>query len=69
MLIQEFQEELNDCDLIDMSLCGHQYTWERGLGTNNHIEVRLNSALVTSEFLNMFKESKLTNLELSSSNH
>lgn len=37
---------LNDCDLIDMCLCGYQYTWERGFGSNNCIEVRLDRELV-----------------------
>ncbi|XP_074360540.1 uncharacterized protein LOC141700744, partial [Apium graveolens] len=68
-LLQGFQDVLNDCDLIDMNLSGYHYTWERGLGTNNHIEVRLDRALVSPDFLNMFKEAKLTNLEVPTSYH
>ena len=68
-LLQGFQDVLNDCELTDMHLCGYQYTWERGLGTTHHIEVRLDRALVTQDFLNLFKEAKLTNLEVSTSDH
>lgn len=68
-LLQGFQEVLNECNLIDMNLAGHQYTWERGNNTGNHIEVRLDRALVTLSFLNMIKEARLTNLEVSTSDH
>lgn len=40
-LLQGFQKVINDCELIDMNLCGYQYTWECGFGTVNHIEMRL----------------------------
>ncbi|XP_074374624.1 uncharacterized protein LOC141715036 [Apium graveolens] len=68
-LLQGFQEVLNDCDLVDMNPCGYQYTWERGFGTSNHIEVRLDRALVSPDFLNLFKDAKLTNLEVSTFDH
>lgn len=57
-LLQGFQEVLNDCELMDMELCGYQYTWERGFGTNKHIEVRLDRALVSQDFLTLFKDAK-----------
>ncbi|KAL8121460.1 hypothetical protein AgCh_018259 [Apium graveolens] len=50
-LIQGFREVLDDCNLIDMDLHGHQYTWERGVGSAEWIEVRLDRALVTPSFL------------------
>lgn len=68
-LIEGFQDVLTDCDLVGMNLCGYQYTWERGFGTSSHIEVHLDRALVNQDFLNIFKEAKLTNLEVSTSDH
>lgn len=68
-LLQGFQSVLTDCDLTDMNLCGHQFTWDRGVGTVNHIEVRLDRALVNPAFLNAFQEARLTNLEISTSDH
>ncbi|KAK1371101.1 Endo/exonuclease/phosphatase domain-containing protein [Heracleum sosnowskyi] len=68
-LIQGFLLALDECSLMDLDLQGYQYTWERGVGTSDWIEVRLDLALVTSEFMNMFKDATLTNLEVSTSNH
>lgn len=68
-LLQGFKEVLNDCDLVDMDLCGYPFTWERGVGTDKHIEIRLDRALVSPAFLSVFKETKLTNLEVSTSDH
>ncbi|XP_074342035.1 uncharacterized protein LOC141679431 [Apium graveolens] len=68
-LLQGFQAILNDCELIDMDLCGYQYTWERGSDSENSIEVRLDRALVTQDFLSMFTNARLTNLEVSTSDH
>ncbi|KAK1368648.1 hypothetical protein POM88_034740 [Heracleum sosnowskyi] len=52
-----------------MHLEGYQFTWERGSGTSKHVEVRLDRALVSPAFLSLFKEAKLTNLEISTSDH
>lgn len=52
-----------------MSLCGYQYTWERGSNSASHIEVRLDRALVSQGFLTLFNDAKLTNLEVSTSDH
>ncbi|KAL8108560.1 hypothetical protein AgCh_024870 [Apium graveolens] len=68
-LLQGFQAVLNDCELTDMDLCGYQYTWERGSETDNSIEVRLDRALVNQSFLSMFTNARLTNLEVSTSDH
>lgn len=68
-LIEGFQEVLEDCNLLYMNLTGHQFTWERGVGTEDWIEIRLDRALVTVAFLNMFKNATLTNLEVSTSDH
>ncbi|XP_074373986.1 uncharacterized protein LOC141714363 [Apium graveolens] len=68
-LVQGFQDVVHDCELIDMHMEGYQFTWEKGLGINRHTEIRLDRALVTQTFLDLFKEAKLTNLEISTSDH
>ncbi|XP_074336782.1 uncharacterized protein LOC141673954 [Apium graveolens] len=58
-----------DVGLIDMSLTGHQFTWERGRGTSEWIEVRLDRALTTDAWLTVFPAARLYNLEGSESDH
>lgn len=41
LLVEGLNKALLDAWLIDMELIGHQYTWERGRGTLNWMEVRL----------------------------
>ena len=68
-LIQGFQEAVNACGLIDLDLIGYPFTWEKGYGTDNWIECRLDWALVSQSWLEEFGLAKLTNLEISSSDH
>ncbi|XP_062099715.1 uncharacterized protein LOC133805549 [Humulus lupulus] len=68
-LINGFQDTLVDCGLSDMELIGHPYTWERGRGTPNWIEVRLDRALISQSWRSIFSAAKLVNLEISASDH
>lgn len=60
---------LEDCDLHDVGLEGHRYTWERGRGTEDWIEIQLDRALVSGNFLRTFTELRVINLEISTSDH
>ncbi|XP_060972577.1 uncharacterized protein LOC115717978 [Cannabis sativa] len=68
-LLQGFHKAISDCNLINFDLSGYQYTWERGKGTANWIEVRLDRALTTQSLMDLFNDAKLFNLKLSSSDH
>uniref|UniRef100_A0A803PL05 Reverse transcriptase domain-containing protein n=1 Tax=Cannabis sativa TaxID=3483 RepID=A0A803PL05_CANSA len=68
-LINGFNQALSDCHLNEFALTGYQYTWEKGRGTNNWIEVRLDRALVNQRWMNLFNSAKLLNLEWSISDH
>ncbi|KAL8124615.1 hypothetical protein AgCh_012314 [Apium graveolens] len=78
-LIDGFNEALQDAGLIDMELVGHsrlkdskslyQYTWKKGRYTNDWMKVRLDRALTTEIWLNMFSMEKLYNLEGTTSDH
>uniref|UniRef100_A0A803NVA0 CCHC-type domain-containing protein n=1 Tax=Cannabis sativa TaxID=3483 RepID=A0A803NVA0_CANSA len=68
-LITGFNNALRDCNLIDMALEGYPFTWEKGRNTTDWIEERLDKTLVTNEWLSLFPQSILYNLELSSSDH
>lgn len=62
-MIEGFNEVLNEIELVDMDLIGHQFTWERRRGKPDVIEVRLDRALTSQSWLNMFSTAKLYNLE------
>uniref|UniRef100_A0A803PHA9 Reverse transcriptase domain-containing protein n=1 Tax=Cannabis sativa TaxID=3483 RepID=A0A803PHA9_CANSA len=66
-LIDGFGSMLDDCRLFDMDLCGYPFTWERGRGTNSWIEVRIDRALVSQSWLDLFPLAKLLNLEVTTS--
>lgn len=69
ILIRGFLDVLEDCNLSNLNLIGHPFTWKRGVGTEDWIEIRLDRAVSTPDFLNMFKDVTLTNLEVSTSDH
>uniref|UniRef100_A0A803P703 Uncharacterized protein n=1 Tax=Cannabis sativa TaxID=3483 RepID=A0A803P703_CANSA len=68
-LINGFNAALHDCRLCELQLRGHRYTWERGRGTQNHIEIRLDKAFATQSWLTIFNEASLLNFDFSSSDH
>ncbi|XP_030479251.1 uncharacterized protein LOC115696491 [Cannabis sativa] len=37
-LFEGFQQAVADCDLMDLELVGHQFTWEKGRDSDNFIE-------------------------------
>uniref|UniRef100_A0A803PJ02 CCHC-type domain-containing protein n=1 Tax=Cannabis sativa TaxID=3483 RepID=A0A803PJ02_CANSA len=68
-LIEGFWGVLDECGLHDLDLSGYPYTWERGRGTDEWIEVRIDRALVSQRWLSMFPTVKLYNLEVSTLDH
>ncbi|XP_060959275.1 uncharacterized protein LOC133030519 [Cannabis sativa] len=68
-LLEGFHQALVDSKLCDFNLSGYPYTWEKGRTSLNWIEVRLDRALVSQSWLSVFHSAKLTNLELTSSDH
>lgn len=68
-LVYGFNEVIADVGLYDMEIVGHQYTWERGRGTENWIETRLDRVLTNISWLELFPIAKLYNLEGSPSDH
>uniref|UniRef100_A0A803P267 Reverse transcriptase domain-containing protein n=1 Tax=Cannabis sativa TaxID=3483 RepID=A0A803P267_CANSA len=68
-LIEGFLQVLSDCELIDMEIIGHPYTWEKNRGGGNWVEVRLDRALISSSWFQMFSNAKLYNLHHSTSDH
>ncbi|KAM6559477.1 hypothetical protein CsatA_028716 [Cannabis sativa] len=68
-LITGFQSVLHDCSLHDLELRGYPFTWERGRESGNLVEIRLDKALVSQRWLELFHQVTLSNLSVSSSDH
>lgn len=68
-LFRGFREAVSDCFLQDLPMEVYLFTWERGRGTANCVEERLDRALVTSDWLALFPLVRLRNLVSSVSDH
>lgn len=67
--MEGFNNCITECGLHDLDLEGYPFTWERGYGTKDWIEIRLDRALVTSNFVQTYPEVKLINVKISTSDH
>lgn len=52
-----------------MELSGYPYTWEKGKGIDQWVEVRLDRALISQSWNLLFPIAKLENLEVTVSDH
>lgn len=63
------REAVTDRGLIDLPLQGHSFTWWKSLGSNSAIEEKLDRAMVSSAWMDLFPHSTLRNLMAASSDH
>ena len=48
-LVNGFRPAINHCGLVDLGMKGHQFTWEKGRGSINFVEERLDRVLATNQ--------------------
>ncbi|GAU27989.1 hypothetical protein TSUD_373850 [Trifolium subterraneum] len=68
-LCMGFRQAISDCDLSDISLEGYPFTWIKSRGTHHVIEERLDRAMTSTSWLNLFPNVRLSNLLASHSDH
>ncbi|XP_074374722.1 uncharacterized protein LOC141715140 [Apium graveolens] len=68
-LIEGFNVCLNETDLHDLNIVGHQFTWENDRNTDHWTEIRLDRVLANTQWMNLFTRAKVYNLEGSPSDH
>ncbi|KAK6140574.1 hypothetical protein DH2020_025681 [Rehmannia glutinosa] len=68
-LLTGFRSAIDDCGLVDLGMLGYQFTWERGRGSLNWVEERLDRGLATLHWFASFPNCKIWNLEASMSDH
>ncbi|XP_019163496.1 PREDICTED: uncharacterized protein LOC109159839 [Ipomoea nil] len=68
-LIEGFNDAFGDCQLIDLGMSGGRFTWEKGRGTEEWVEERLDRAVATTEWMDMHEDVVVHNLFARSSDH
>ncbi|GAU37344.1 hypothetical protein TSUD_395250 [Trifolium subterraneum] len=68
-LCMGFRQAVSDCDLTDIPIEGHPFTLIKSRGTPHVIEERLDRAMVSSSWLQLFPQVRLSNLLASHSDH
>lgn len=67
--LNDFRDALFDCEISDLGMEGHQFTWEKGLGTANWVEERLDRVCVNDAWRGLFPSNKVLNLISPTSDH
>lgn len=68
-LINGFRSAVDDCNLVDLGMQGHFYTWEKSRGTLNFTEERLDRVLVSTHWQSIFPIVEVLNIPMESSGH
>ncbi|GAU19381.1 hypothetical protein TSUD_76250 [Trifolium subterraneum] len=55
-LCMGFRQTVSDCDLTDIPIEGHQFTWIKSRGTPHVIEERLDRAMASTSWLQLFPQ-------------
>ncbi|KAM1078424.1 hypothetical protein TB2_025123 [Malus domestica] len=62
-----FREAVHDCELVDLGFIGSEYTWIDN--RDDEVRCRLDRALATQAWIQLFPHSKVCHLNPSKSNH
>ncbi|XP_031107282.1 uncharacterized protein LOC116011973 [Ipomoea triloba] len=68
-LLRGFGEAIADCGLAQLPMRGYQFTWERGKGTENWMEERLDKVLAVPDWCDVLPYATVTNILTRTSDH
>ncbi|XP_031106177.1 uncharacterized protein LOC116010810 [Ipomoea triloba] len=68
-LLRGFGEAMEDCELIQLPLRGYQYTWERGKGSEEWMEEKLDKVFATSGWCGQLEDACVENILTRTSDH
>ena len=61
--LEGFRQTLSECMLQDLGLVGHQFTWERGKGSNSLVEEWLDRVTANGGWRTLFSQARVVNVE------
>ncbi|XP_019163544.1 PREDICTED: uncharacterized protein LOC109159890 [Ipomoea nil] len=59
--MEAFNQALDDCGLFDLGMRGRRFTWEKGRGTANWVEERLDRAVAGADWCDLFPHASVHN--------
>ncbi|XP_031094366.1 uncharacterized protein LOC115998845 [Ipomoea triloba] len=68
-LLRGFGEAMDDCSLAQLPMRGYQFTWERGRGTGDWLEERLDKVMVNDHWRGMREGAFVENILTRTSDH
>ncbi|XP_031112163.1 uncharacterized protein LOC116016139 [Ipomoea triloba] len=68
-LLRGFGEAVDDCGLLQLPMQGYPFTWDRGKGTTDWMEERLDKVLARADWCNSIPAASVTNILTRSSDH
>ncbi|KAJ9188062.1 hypothetical protein P3X46_003457 [Hevea brasiliensis] len=68
-MIDGFQNAISSCGLLDLRRGGDRFTWEKGRGSEDWVRERLDRALVTYSWQNIFQDAYVETLVATNSDH
>ncbi|XP_019188355.1 PREDICTED: uncharacterized protein LOC109182660 [Ipomoea nil] len=68
-LLRGFGDTIDECGLAQLPMQGYPFTWERGEGTVDWIEERLDKVLVTQEWREVVRDASVLNILTRRSDH
>ena len=67
--MEKFREVLDECNLLDLGYVGNKFTWSKNLPNGGMVWERLDRAVSTTDWIELFPATKVQTLSCVSSDH
>lgn len=68
-LLNGFRSAVEDANLIDLGMSGYEFTWERGAGSDDWVEERLDRVMASNDWINLNAGAVVRNILTLNSDH